>query len=195
MPETKTSQTPTTAFMERLEQNEMLAQAADAMTGPVASMLGSGPLSDALRGRPLGHAVHPVLVQVPIGAVLSAAVLDLTQGRKAGDQSRMLMGLACISLAPAAVSGWAEWSHADERTKRVGIAHAALNAAAALASAASYLARRRRWSPWAAVLTGLAGAALGCAGLVGGHLSLVRKYASHDRPSDSEGSTRGQFDG
>jgi len=195
MPEQQTSRTPTTLFMERLEQNEFLGQAADTMAGPVSSLLGGGPLSDALRGRTLGHAIHPVLVQVPIGAVLSAAVLDLTQGRRASAQSRMLMGLAWISLAPAALSGWAEWAHADQRTKRVGIAHAALNATAAVASAASYLARRRRWSPGAAVLTGLAGAALGCGGILGGHLSLVRKYASHDRPSDSEGSTHGQFDG
>ena len=46
----------------------------------------------------------------------------------------------------------------------------------------------------AAVLTAIAGAALGCGGVLGGHLSLVRKYASHDGPSASEGSTRGQFD-
>jgi len=180
--------------MERLEQNELLGQAAEALTEPVGSLLGSGALSDALRGRTLGHAIHPVLVQVPIGAVLSAAVLDLTQGRRANAQSRLLMGLAWVSLAPAALSGWAEWVRADERTKRVGIAHAALNGTAALASAASYLARRRGWSPGAAVLTAIAGAALGCGGVLGGHLSLVRKYASHDRPSDSEGSTRGQFD-
>ncbi|MEZ5202062.1 MAG: hypothetical protein R2742_12490 [Micropruina glycogenica] len=152
-------------------------------------------MSDALRGRPLGHALHPVLVQVPIGAVLSAAVLDVVQGRKAQAQSRLLMGLAWVTLAPAALSGWAEWVHADERTQRVGIAHAGLNATAAVASALSYLTRRRGWSPAAAALTGVAAAALSAGGVLGGHMSLVRKYASHDRPSDSEGVTKGRFDG
>ena len=151
-------------------------------------------MSDALRRRPLGHALHPVLVQVPIGAVLSAAVLDVVQGRSAQSQSRLLMGVAWVSLAPAALSGWAEWVHAHERTQRVGIAHAGLNATAAMASALSYLARRRGWPPAAAALTGVAAAALSAGGVLGGHMSLVRKYASHDQPSDSEGVTRGRFE-
>ncbi|GAA0333370.1 hypothetical protein [Micropruina glycogenica] len=98
-------------------------------------------------------------------------------------------------MAPAALSGWAEWVHADERTQRVGIAHAGLNATAAVASALSYLTRRRGWSPAAAALTGVAAGALSAGGVLGGHMSLVRKYASHDRPSDSEGVTKGRFDG
>lgn len=195
MPHTPRSQAPTTALLERLEESPLLGQAADRISKPVSAALGSGALSDALRGRSLGHAVHPVLVQLPIGAVFSAAALDLLQGRKAGAQSRLLMGLACLTLAPAALSGWAEWAHADDRTKRVGVAHAALNAAAGVSSVLSYLARRRGWSQGAALLTGLAGVALGCGGLLGGHLSLVRKYASHDEATDSEGIHHGQFAG
>ena len=184
---------PTTTLLERLERDPALGRAADAMSEPVDAVLGAGPLGDALRGRSIGHALHPVLVQVPIGAVTCAAVLDLMQGRKAAAQSRLLMGLACLTLAPAAFSGWAEWAHADDKTKRVGIVHAALNATAGVASFASYVARRSGWSPAAAVLTGVAGTALGCGGLLGGHLSLVRKYASHDEPSDTEGSVHGAY--
>jgi hypothetical protein len=73
------------------------------------------------------------------------------------------------------------------------VAHAALNVTAAVASLASYLVRRRGWSPTAAALTGVAGTAFGLGGLLGGHLSLVRKYASHDRQSDAEGMLRGRF--
>ena len=93
MPAAHAATTSTTAFMERLEQSESLGRAAEEMAKPMGSLLGEGPVSDALRGRPLGHALHPVLVQVPIGAVLSAAVLDVVQGRKAQAQSRLLMGL------------------------------------------------------------------------------------------------------
>ncbi|SPD85292.1 protein of unknown function [Micropruina glycogenica] len=92
MPAAHAATTSTTAFMERLEQSESLGRAAEEMAKPMGSLLGEGPVSDALRGRPLGHALHPVLVQVPIGAVLSAAVLDVVQGRKAQAQSRLLMG-------------------------------------------------------------------------------------------------------
>jgi uncharacterized membrane protein len=193
MPDTPEKPAATTEFLERLEQDPTLGRLAAALTATVGSALGSGPLSDALRGRQLGHALHPVLVQVPLGALLSACVLDVAQGSRAGRQSRLLMGLTCLAVVPAAVTGWAEWANADDRTKRVGVAHAALNLTGAVTSVASYLVRRRGWSPAAAVLTGLAGAAFGCAGVLGGHLSLVRKYASHDRPSDMEGALRGQF--
>ncbi len=144
----RAARTSTTAFMERLEQSESLGRAADEMAKPMGALLGDGPVSDALRGRPLGHALHPVLARV----------------------------------------------HAGERTQRVGIAHAGLNATAAMASALSYLARRRGWSPAAAALTGVAALALSAGGVLGGHMSLVRKYASHDQPSDSEGVTRGRFE-
>ena len=99
MPAAHAATTSTTAFMERLEQSESLGRAAEEMAKPMGSLLGEGPVSDALRGRPLGHALHPVLVQVPIGAVLSAAVLDVVQGRKAQAQSRLLMGLVAWRLA------------------------------------------------------------------------------------------------
>lgn len=193
MPGTSGKQTPITVFLERLEQNPSLGNVAEALATPVGAVVGSGPVSDALRGRALGHALHPLLVQVPLGAMLSASVLDLLQGERAGSQSRLLMGLTCLAVLPAAASGWAEWSHADDRTQRVGVAHAALNLTGAVTSVASYLVRRRRWSPTAAVLTGLAGAAFGLGGVLGGHLSLVRKYASHERPSDTEGILRGRY--
>lgn len=192
MPATRGNPAATTVFLERLEQDPTLGRLAEA-AAPVGAALGSGPLGDALRGRAVGHALHPLLVQVPLGALLSASVLDLTQGRRAGDQSRLLMGLTCLAALPSAASGWAEWAHADERTQRVGVAHAALNVAGVVTSVASYLLRRRGWSPAAAVLTGLAGTAFGFGGLLGGHLSLVRKYASHDRSSDLAGAAHGQF--
>ncbi len=152
MPASRAARTSTTAFLERLERIDSLGQAADEMAKPVGALLGDGPVSDALRGRPLGHALHPVLARV-----------------HAGERS-------------------------PKRTQRVGIAHAGLNATAAMASALSYLARRRGWSPAAAALTGVAAAALSAGGVLGGHMSLVRKYASHDQPSDSEGVTRGRFE-
>lgn len=192
MPGASGKPTAVTVLIERLEQDPTLGKVATA-AAPIGDLFGTGPMSDVLRGRSVGHALHPLLVQVPLGAMLSASVLDLLQGERAESQSRLLMGLTCLAVVPAAASGWAEWSRADDRTQRVGVAHAAVNVAGAVVSVASYLARRRGWSPIAAVLTGLAGAAFGVGGLLGGHLSLVRKYASHDRPSDTEGMQRGRF--
>jgi uncharacterized membrane protein len=195
MPPHRRNRAATTVFLEHLEQDATLGRIAEELSPPSESLLGEGPLGDTLRGRAVGHALHPLLVQVPLGALLSASALDLLQGGRAADQSRLLMGLTALSALPAALSGWAEWTHADDRTRRVGVAHAALNVAGVVTSVTSYLVRRRGWSPAGAVLTGLAGTAFGLGGLLGGHLSLVRKYASHDPASDNEGAVRGQYPG
>jgi len=193
MPRHRRNRAATTVLLEHLEQDATLGRLAEELSPPFEALLGEGPLGDTLRGRAVGHALHPLLVQVPLGALLSASALDLTQGARAADQSRLLIGLTALSALPAALSGWAEWTHADDRTRRVGVAHAALNVAGVVTSVASYLVRRRGWSPGGAVLTGLAGTAFGLGGLLGGHLSLVRKYASHDPASDNEGAVRGQY--
>jgi uncharacterized membrane protein len=195
MPPHRRNRAATTVFLEHLEQDATLGRIAEELSPPFEALLGEGPLGDTLRGRAVGHALHPLLVQVPLGALLSASALDLLQGGRAADQSRLLMGLTALSALPAALSGWAEWTHADDRTRRVGVAHAALNVAGVVTSVTSYLVRRRGWSPAGAVLTGLAGTAFGLGGLLGGHLSLVRKYASHDPASDNEGAVRGQYPG
>ena len=44
--------------------------------GLVADLLGEGRLTSVLRGEQLGHALHPMLTDIPIGCWTSAAVLD-----------------------------------------------------------------------------------------------------------------------
>lgn len=61
-----------------------------------------GGMRDLLRGRPLGHPLHPVLVQVPIGCWLSSAVLDLVPGTQRASKTLTAVGLA--GIAPAAVA-------------------------------------------------------------------------------------------
>lgn len=76
----------------RMRQNRVLwlldALERDPRTDEVIEVLGRGvralPLGrarDVLHGRWLGHPVHPLMVQVPIGTWMSAAVLDLRPGR------------------------------------------------------------------------------------------------------------------
>ncbi|MEU3930861.1 hypothetical protein AB0E85_02180 [Streptomyces sp. NPDC029044] len=50
--------------------------------------------------------MHPLLVQVPIGSRLSAAVLDLRPGRSR--ESGLLIGVGLGAAAPAAVAGWVD---------------------------------------------------------------------------------------
>ncbi|WP_244298014.1 Rieske (2Fe-2S) protein [Streptomyces griseoflavus] len=125
---------------------------------------------DALHGRiGLGHPVHPLLVQVPVGTWLSATVLDLLPGERRGQ--RVLIGVGVAAALPAAASGWVDWAELHHQQQRVGLVHALSNAAAVGAFTASLVARCRGSHTLGKGL-GLAGLALtGVGGALGGHMA------------------------
>jgi uncharacterized membrane protein len=147
---------------------------------PLADTLLRSPQSRAvLEGDWLGHAVHPLLTDLPIGFWTSANVLDLVGGESARPAAELLTGLGVASALPTALTGLAEWGGlTSERERRTGTAHAVGNVAALSCFAASWVARRRgRWATGAAL--GLAGASFATvAGFLGGHLTIARKVGS-----------------
>ncbi|MFD9369214.1 DUF2231 domain-containing protein [Streptomyces sp. NPDC060020] len=136
-----------------------------------------GGMRDVLRGRPLGHPLHPVLVQVPIGCWLSAAVLEVVPGAQRA--ATTLTGVGLVGVAPAAIAGWADWADLPPEQARVGLAHAASNAAAVTCYALSLAARLRGRSAkgrlWS--LGGLAAVAV--TGALGGHVAYRRAVGAH----------------
>ncbi|MFF7335333.1 Rieske 2Fe-2S domain-containing protein [Streptomyces sp. NPDC008150] len=134
----------------------------------VVRALPLGPLRDVLHGRQAGHPLHPALVQVPVGAWLSAAVLDVLPGGRRG--ARVLVGVGTVAAVPAALAGWVDWAEQHEQQMRTGLVHAGCNVAAVTLYAGSWAARGRR--PGLGRLLGFAGlVAAGTGGLVGGHLA------------------------
>ncbi|MGW5849122.1 Rieske 2Fe-2S domain-containing protein [Streptomyces sp. NPDC055254] len=128
-----------------------------------------GPARDTLHGLPMGHPVHPLLVQVPVGAWLSAAVLDLCPGQDRASRTLIALGLA--GAAPAAVAGWTDWAELPPEQSRVGLVHAVANIGAVSLYAAS-LTARLRGRPVKGRLLAVAGlAAVGAGGALGGHLA------------------------
>lgn len=164
-----------------LENAEPLDRVVTPVRSGVARLVGAGPLRDALNGRWLGHPLHPTLVQVAIGAFASASVLDLAPGNEKA--ARTLIATGLLSAAPAATTGWADWSQMHEQQQRVGVVHAALNISALAAYAVSLAARRRGdqgpGKVWA--VGGLS--LLGVAGFLGGHLSF-RQAAGANHAED-----------
>ncbi len=155
----------------RLEQATALDPTADAAVKVVDAVLPKGPLKDALHGTWLGHALHPLLVALPIGMWSGATLLDVTGAdRKA---ARRLVGAGVLAVLPTAASGWADWSElgASKRPKRVGLVHAAANIATTTLYAASYLARRRGDQARGRDLALLGAAGLAVGGYLGGHLA------------------------
>jgi nitrite reductase/ring-hydroxylating ferredoxin subunit len=151
-------------FMSYLER----AKGLDRLTAPVqraARLLPPGKVRDALYGVWLGHPLHPVLVQVPVGTWLSASLLDTMPGNERASRRLVLAGLA--AAAPAVLAGTADWSEQHEQQMRVGLVHAAANAAAIALYAASAVAPARP-----AKRLRLAGlAAAGAGGFIGGHVA------------------------
>ncbi|MFF6992925.1 Rieske 2Fe-2S domain-containing protein [Streptomyces sp. NPDC010273] len=147
------------------------AESLDSAVAPVqraVRTLPLGPLRDVLHGRQLGHPLHPAMVQVPVGAWLSSAVLDVLPGSDRG--ARVLVGLGTLAAVPTAMAGLVDWAEQHEQQMRTGLVHAGCNALAVSLYAASWVARARR--PRLGKALGFAGlAAAGTGGLIGGHLA------------------------
>src|SRR5579871_5258697 len=102
-------------------------------------------VKDMLNGTWLGHALHPVLTDIPIGAWTTTMVLDLAwlgtedEGVAKGSDISMILGIA--GATGAAVTGLADWSDQIDTDRRVGAMHGLLNTGILLSNIASLVLR------------------------------------------------------
>jgi len=164
-------------ILTRLETARELDPVSDQLQEAVSAVVRPRRLRDLLHGTWLGHPLHPVLVQMPVGAFVCAAVLDLMPGRRRSATSLVALGVA--TAGPAAVAGWTDWSEMTKDRRRVGLVHAASNLVAVGLYAGSLAARLRG--------RGSRGRALGFAGLsvaglgafLGGHLAYAQSAGTN----------------
>jgi nitrite reductase/ring-hydroxylating ferredoxin subunit len=161
-------------FINSIEDFSALDGLSDTATGWVQRATGSDTIKSALSGTWLGHQLHPVLTDLPIGAWMMASALDVTAGSAGAPAARRLVGLGVLAALPTAASGASDWADTYGAEQRVGLVHGLSNLAATLLQVTSWEARRRGQR-----LTGVAlsGAGLGIAvgsSYLGGHLTLVR---------------------
>ena len=102
-------------------------------------------VKDALHGVWLGHPLHPVLTDVPIGAWTTALALDCTAN---GDEGRrraatFAMGVGLAGALGAAVTGLTDWSETQGESRRTGLLHGLLNITATTLFATSWAMRQR----------------------------------------------------
>jgi nitrite reductase/ring-hydroxylating ferredoxin subunit/uncharacterized membrane protein len=169
---------------ERLEATDAIDRVAGPVHERVTAVLPSGPVKDALHGVWLGHPLHPVLTDLPIGFWTSAVVLDLVGGRGARPVADALVGVGVAAALPTAATGLADWSDLDKSGRRSGVVHAAANVAATALYGLSFLARRRGHRA-SGVALGLVGAvAASAGGFLGGHLAY-RRAAGVNRAADA----------
>lgn len=160
-----------------VEEASALDPLVRALAAILPEALRAGPARDVLSGRRLGHALHPVLTDIPIGSWTSASVLDLLPGdHDAASQRLLAVGL--LAALPTVATGASDWLQCDTRQRRVGIVHVAANSIATVLYASSLVARcsgqHRR-----GVALALAGGLLATAGgFLGGHLAATHGTAA-----------------
>ncbi len=93
------------------------------------------PIRNVLHGSFLGHPLHPMVSDIPVGAWTITQIFDTADvvfGKKdlrAGADTALVVGLLGGSIT--ALSGWADWKHTKEETQRMGLVHGLLNMGAA----------------------------------------------------------------
>jgi nitrite reductase/ring-hydroxylating ferredoxin subunit/uncharacterized membrane protein len=153
------------------------ADGLDQFSKPIASfvqrLVTPRAVRNTLSGTAIGHPLHPVLTDVPIGAWTMATVLDVA-GPVFAPAAEVLIGVGLISALPTAAAGWNDWSDLQGPDQRVGLVHAGANIAALSLFGAS-LALRLSGHQKAGRRVGLA-ASVGLlgGGYLGGHLAYAR---------------------
>ena len=169
---------PVSRLAEQIESTTGL-DAVTSKVSPIAERLVSPPpLANLLRSGPLGHALHPVLTDVPLGAWISTAVLDWG-GPQMRPASQRLLAIGNVAALPTAVTGLAEYAGLDARAKRVATVHAVANYVALSLNVASWAARRKDQHVLGRALTLGALSVGGFGAFLGGHLAIGMKVGTH----------------
>jgi uncharacterized membrane protein len=168
---------PANDLAHELERADALDLPQDLLAGVVAAV--PAEVREELEGKRLGHPLHPMLTDLPIGFWTSGWVLDLVGGRKSAPAAQLLTGLGVLSAVPTAASGLVDWPYLTPGKKRVAVVHLLANAAATATYAGSWLARCRGHRARGIALGMLGAGVATLGGYLGGHLAY-----GHDALAD-----------
>ena len=178
---------PLVGLTRRLEETTALDGLAR-LFQPFASVLVADQgRADALQGKWLGHALHPLMTFLPLGAWTSATILDVVGGRSSRGAAQRLVATGIVGALPTALTGLAEFGNLSARDRRTASLHAVSNQVALGLFVASYRSRRRGRHVRGAALGMAAHLGTGLGGFLGGHLTEARKVSSAHPVFDEAG--------
>ncbi|WP_184539567.1 Rieske (2Fe-2S) protein [Micromonospora polyrhachis] len=157
------------SMLTKLERASGLDRVGDRIQSGVFAVLRGQRVRDFLHGVWLGHPLHPALVQLPVGAWVSGAILDLLPGQRRA--ATVLVAVGTASAVPAALAGANDWASLSREQRRVGLVHAMANTVG-MALYAGSLAARLSGRHNVGRLLGFSGLAAASSGAyLGGHLA------------------------
>jgi nitrite reductase/ring-hydroxylating ferredoxin subunit/uncharacterized membrane protein len=107
--------------------------------------LGRG-LKSFFNGTWLGHPLHPVLTDIPLGAWTLAVIFDLIylfsqHPAMARSAAEIVIAVGIVAALGAAVTGYTDWGDTFDRERRVGLSHGLLNLVATVLYVVSLVLR------------------------------------------------------
>lgn len=178
------------AAVESLERQDWLEPIAEGLQRAVVAAYHAGgstgrSIRDFLHGTWLGHPLHPVLTDIPLGAWTVAAILDLLSRDGAARHDRAAdaaISIGLVGAVGAAVTGVTDWQHTSAEDRRVGLLHGLLNVSAAGLYALSLGLRLRGARAPGRVATGLGFTVALAAAYLGGHLVFRKRLGADHAP-------------
>jgi nitrite reductase/ring-hydroxylating ferredoxin subunit/uncharacterized membrane protein len=154
-------------------------------------------IADLLNGTWLGHPLHPVVTDVPVGAWTAAITLDAVEAstgqRGIGKAADIAVIIGVAGAAGSAISGIADWQHTVGESRRVGFIHGTLNTLSLGLFVASLIARsgRNRGLGQALALAGFT--VVSASAYLGGDLVYRQKIGVDHAPEDADIDTKDAF--
>jgi len=120
-----------------VDKQEWVDQLADAIQPVINDAFSSGGeagkiVKDFLNGVWLGHPLHPVITDVPVGAWTMTQLFDLISMSRGNDKgldaaADLALGAGIVAAVGAAVTGITDWSDVGGSHRRVGLVHGLVN--------------------------------------------------------------------
>ena len=162
-------------IVERLEKLSALDVVSRAIEPLAQRLTKSDAAKRVLSGAPLGHRLHPMLTDVPIGCWTAASLVDAFAWRSGERAARRLVACGVLASVPAVATGVSDWNDTQGSARRLGVAHMAANSAAIALQFASWRARARGHHIRGALLGAAGLTAVTAGGYLGGHLVFVKR--------------------
>jgi uncharacterized membrane protein len=178
-----------------INRQEWLGTASDVIQPAIIKAFEAGgetgqQLKNFLHGTWLGHPLHPVITDVPIGAWTAAAVLDcleLSGQRKYAPGADAAIAIGLVGALGAAVTGFTDWTGTTKKKRKIGLLHAFLNIGATALYTTSYILRRRQDSRRPAIGLALVGyGVVSASAYLGGHLVYAEGVGVDHRATSAE---------